>query len=114
MAKAPRFFLYARKSTDEADRQVLSIEAQLFELRQMAVREGVTIVREFVESRTAKTPGRPQFNDMVDEIEAGKASGIIAWHPDRLARNSIDGGRRYRKYSRSQIPNVSLRSNRPG
>jgi hypothetical protein len=23
----------------------------------------------------------------------GAARGIIAWHPDRLARNSIDGGR---------------------
>ncbi len=25
-------------------------------------------------------------------IEANEASGIIAWHPDRLARNSVDGG----------------------
>ena len=30
---------------------------------------------------------------MLKEIEAGLADGIIAWHPDRLARNSIDGGR---------------------
>lgn len=22
----------------------------------------------------------------------GKADGILAWHPDRLARNSVDGG----------------------
>jgi DNA invertase Pin-like site-specific DNA recombinase len=30
---------------------------------------------------------------MIDRIEQGEASGIIAWHPDRLARNSIDGGK---------------------
>ncbi len=87
------YFLYVRKSTDESNRQVLSIEAQLFELREMAKREGLEITGVYEESRTAKAPGRPQFNLMLSEIEKGKAQGIIAWHPDRLARNSVDGGR---------------------
>ncbi len=26
-------------------------------------------------------------------MEAGEATGILAWHPDRLARNSVDGGK---------------------
>jgi site-specific DNA recombinase len=30
---------------------------------------------------------------MYNQIEQGAAEGIIAWAPDRLARNSIDGGR---------------------
>src|SRR3990172_4940446 len=42
---------------------------------------------------TAKTPGRPIFNNLLDRIERGEANGILAWHPDRLARNSVDGGR---------------------
>ena len=88
-----KFFLYARKSTDEPERQVLSIEAQLFELREFAKKENLNIVREFVESKTAKEPGREIFNDMVACIEKNEAEGILAWHPDRLARNSIDGGR---------------------
>ncbi|MHB0997545.1 MAG: recombinase family protein, partial [Elusimicrobiales bacterium] len=88
-----RYFLYARKSTDEPDRQILSIEAQLAELREYAKREGLPIAKEFIESKTAKEPGREIFNDMVAAIEQGTAQGIIAWHPDRLARNSIDGGR---------------------
>jgi len=29
---------------------------------------------------------------MLKRIEAGEAAGILAWHPDRLARNSVDGG----------------------
>jgi len=88
-----KIFLYARKSTDEPERQVLSIEAQMFELREYARKENLNIVREFVESKTAKEPGREIFNEMVASIEKGEAEGILAWHPDRLARNSIDGGR---------------------
>ena len=88
-----KFFLYARKSTDEPERQVLSIDAQIFELKEYARKENLQIVREFVESKTAKEPGRDIFNDMIARIEEGEAEGILAWHPDRLARNSIDGGR---------------------
>jgi len=89
-----KIFLYVRKSTDEPERQVLSIEAQMFELREYAKKENLNIVREFVESKTAKEPGRETFNDMVASIEKNEAEGILAWHPDRLARNSIDGGRK--------------------
>ncbi len=88
-----KIFLYARKSTDEPERQILSIEAQMFELREFARKEGLTLVREYVESKTAKEPGREIFNEMIASIEKGEAEGILAWHPDRLARNSIDGGR---------------------
>ena len=87
------FFLYARKSTDSEERQILSIEAQLTELRELAKRERIHIKQEFTEAMTAKTPGRPIFNNLLDRIERGEANGILAWHPDRLARNSVDGGR---------------------
>lgn len=87
------FFIYIRKSTDEPDRQILSIEAQVDELKEFAQKEGLEIAKTFIESQTAKEPGRPVFNEMLSLIEKGKAEGILAWHPDRLARNSIDGGR---------------------
>jgi site-specific DNA recombinase len=88
-----RYFLYARKSTDETDKQIRSIDDQIAELRSLAVRENISIIEEFIESRTAKIPGRPIFNQILDRIERGEADGILAWHPDRLARNSLDGGR---------------------
>ena len=87
------YFLYVRKSTEEDDRQVLSIDAQLHELRTYAQREGLTTVEEFVEAKTAKQPGRPVFDLMLEQVETGKVAGLLAWHPDRLARNSVDGGR---------------------
>jgi site-specific DNA recombinase len=88
-----RFFIYTRKSTDVEDKQVMSIESQQNELREFAARERLDIVAEFVEKQSAKQPGRRIFNEMLARIEAGEASGILAWHPDRLARNSMDGGR---------------------
>jgi len=87
-----KFFIYARKSTDTEDRQVRSIGDQISELRELAQKENVEIVDTIVEKQTAKKPGRPMFADMLKRIEAGEAVGILAWHPDRLARNSVDGG----------------------
>ena len=88
-----KYFIYARKSTDDEDRQILSIEAQLVELRQYAEREHLIVISELVEAKTAKKPGRPIFNDMLSRIQRHEADGILAWHPDRLARNSVDGGK---------------------
>src|SRR3954447_2490443 len=87
------FFIYARKPHESEDRQVRSIGDQLAELRELARLEKLCVVNEFVESQTAKMPGRAVFNEMLDRIERGEARGILAWHPDRLARNSVDGGR---------------------
>jgi site-specific DNA recombinase len=88
-----KYFLYARKSTDVEDKQVLSIDAQINELREFATREDLNVVAELIEKQSAKIPGRPIFTEMLARIEAGEADGILAWHPDRLARNSVDGGR---------------------
>ena len=30
---------------------------------------------------------------MLKRIDKGEVQGILSWHPDRLARNSVDGGR---------------------
>ena len=88
-----KYILYARKSTEDDDRQILSIEAQVFELKEFAAKEKLEIVASFQEAKTAKEPGRMKFAEMLSLIERGKAEGILSWNPDRLARNSVDGGR---------------------
>ena len=87
------YFLYVRKSTDVEDKQVLSIAAQIAELKELAARMGLYIVDVIIEKQTAKKPGRKKFNKMLERIEAGEANGILAWLPDRLSRNSIDSGK---------------------
>jgi site-specific DNA recombinase len=86
-----KFILYARKSTDDLSRQVRSIEDQVAELRDLARRQNLDVIDVIEEKMTAKRPGRPLFNAMLKRIKDGEASGILAWHPDRLARNGHDG-----------------------
>ena len=88
-----KYFLYARKSTDVEDKQILSIEAQLSELRELAKRENLFIADEFIEKRSAKVPGRPVFNNMLTRIQNGEVQGIVCWKIDRLSRNPIDSGK---------------------
>ena len=51
-----KYIIYTRKSTEDEDKQVLSIESQLAELREFAVKEKLEIVASFQEAKTAKEP----------------------------------------------------------
>ena len=77
----PKYFIYARKSTDDEERQQLSIPAQIDELRTFSQKENLEVIDTLIESKTAKKPGRKLFNEMLSRIEAGEADGIISWHP---------------------------------
>ena len=88
----PGYFIYCRKSSEAEDRQVLSIESQTRELEQLAEKLNLPIVEILNESMSAKAPGRPVFNEMMQRLYRGEAAGIICWKLDRLARNSVDGG----------------------
>ena len=87
-----RYFIYCRKSTEDDDHQTISLESQYRELRRFADHHALAVVAVLTESRSARTPGRPVFNELLRKIVKGEADGIIAWHPDRLARNPVDGG----------------------
>lgn len=89
-----RYCLYARKSTESEEQQVLSIDSQIKEMLQMAERDNLEIVEIKKESHSAKEAGmRPVFNEIVDEIKSGKFNGILTWAPDRISRNAGDLGR---------------------
>ncbi len=88
-----KYFIYCRKSSEDEDRQMLSIDAQLSELNAIARERGITIVETLTESKSAKEPGREVFNGMLRRIEKGEANAILSWKLDRLARNFDDGGK---------------------
>lgn len=85
-----RYFLYARKSTEWEDRQVQSLDDQVRIMQSKAESMWLKVVDTFIESKSAKAPGRPRFNEMISKINDKEAVGIIAWKLDRLSRNPID------------------------
>lgn len=91
-----RYALYARKSTESTERQARSIPDQIEDCYEHVVNLLKISIRQrdiFTEQRSAKEAGtRPVFRKLIDAIENGQYDGIIAWHPDRLARNMKDAG----------------------
>lgn len=88
-----KYCLYARKSTEQEDKQALSIESQVKEMLALAERENLEIVEIKRESHSSKEVGqRPIYNEMITEIKQGKYNGIVTWSPDRLSRNAGDLG----------------------
>lgn len=89
-----KYCLYARKSTESEERQVLSIDSQIKEMLLLAEREGLEVITMKRESHSAKETGqRPVFNEIIEEIKAGKFNGILTWAPDRISRNAGDLGK---------------------
>lgn len=88
----PPYVIYARKSTESEDRQVLSIQSQIAELQRVAAREGVPVAEVLTESKSAKAPGRPVFGSLLARAAKGQIGGVLCWKMDRLARNHFDTG----------------------
>jgi len=88
-----KYCLYARKSTEQEEKQILSIDSQIKEMLLIAQRDGLNIVEMRRESHSAKASGqRPVFNELVADIRNGKFNAILTWAPDRLSRNAGDLG----------------------
>ena len=90
-----RFVIYARKSTEESNKQYFSTDRQIEECRKVARERGYKVVGiPIVEHASAKDSGnRPKFDDMLKGLENGEFEGIIAYSPDRLSRNMLEVGK---------------------
>ena len=88
-----KYCLYARKSSESDERQAMSIDSQLAEMRALAVNEGLNVVCELQESHSAKDSGkRPVYNQMLAGIAKDEYNAVLTWAPDRLSRNAGDLG----------------------
>jgi site-specific DNA recombinase len=88
-----KYLIYARKSTESEEKQVLSIPAQLRELREYAEKMGLVIVGEISESKSARIPNkRSGFQELVDKIHNGECNRILVWQTNRLSRNPFESG----------------------
>lgn len=88
----PTAAIYARKSSESDDRQVLSLSSQIEWARAVCVKLGVSAPLVLEEAMSAKTPGRPVFGQLMDLIQRGAVDTVVCWKADRLARNALDGG----------------------
>ena len=88
-----KYAIYLRKSSESEDKQERSLRDQMADCEDLILREGLRVVKVFEESMSAKEPDiRPKYREMITDLQNGKYDGIIAWHPNRLARNMKDGG----------------------
>jgi site-specific DNA recombinase len=87
-----QFVIYARKSSESEDRQVLSIDSQIQSMKELALRHGVRVADVLTEMKSAKAPGRPVFGELMRRVRRGQVTGVLCWKMDRLARNPYDAG----------------------
>ncbi|KKT62664.1 MAG: hypothetical protein UW55_C0010G0013 [Candidatus Giovannonibacteria bacterium GW2011_GWA2_44_26] len=86
---------YLRKSSDSEDKQVQSIETQEREVQTMSERFRFHLKNGYIyaETKSAFSPGRERFGQLLDDIESGKINALAVVNANRLARNSMDGAR---------------------
>jgi site-specific DNA recombinase len=108
---ALRYVIYARKSTEDAEKQIRSIKDQVEDCKKLAADLELNVVDIIEETKSAKLPGkRLKFTQLMRDINAKKIDGIISWHPDRLARNAIEAGRIIHKIDTGVIKDLKFKT----
>jgi len=87
-----KYFIYCRKSSEQEDRQVLSLDSQEKVLVELAKSENLNVVDILRESGSAHSMGRKIFAEVSLRLLKGEANGLIVWDESRIARNAGDGG----------------------
>ena len=81
--------IYARYSSHNQREE--SIDGQLRECQDFALRNGITIVGEYIDrALTGKTDNRAAFQKMIRDSEKGHWEAVIMYTLDRLGRNRYD------------------------
>ncbi len=87
------YCLYVRKSSEDDERQALSLDSQIEAMRKVAERDWLNVVEIIRESKSAKASGsREGFNTLLEWLRQWKYNSILSWAPDRLSRNAGDLG----------------------
>ena len=79
--------LYARVSTDDKDQ---TTETQIRNMRAWCAEQGVEIVGEYDEEKSAKDLDRPKFDACIGRIARGGVNILLAWNESRLSRDMDD------------------------
>ena len=89
-----RYGIYCRKSSDSEDKQVQSIDTQRRQLGDFSKRNGLKIVKEYTETKSAFKGGQREiFDEMISDLNKGLTNGLLVIHPSRISRNMTDGAK---------------------
>jgi len=91
--KSKKYAIYARSNQEVIDSQSTSISRQVRSLQELARKQELEVIGVYTEFGSANATVRPQFNKVLDHVEAGKVNGIICFGWDRLARNFINASK---------------------
>ena len=98
--------IYARYSSDSQREE--SIEGQLRECTAFAEKNGITILRHYIDRAfSAKTDNRPEFQEMIKDSSKKLFDMIIVWKLDRFARNRYDSARYKAQLKKNGVKVVS-------
>lgn len=88
---ARRAVIYCRISRDKAGAG-LGVERQEEDCRALAERLGWEVSDVYVDNDISASSGkrRPAYQRMLNDLAAGRASAVIAWHSDRLHRRPVE------------------------
>ncbi|MEI3552222.1 MAG: recombinase family protein [Acutalibacteraceae bacterium] len=102
--------IYARYSSDNQREE--SIEGQLRECKEYAEKNGITILRSYIDrALSAKTDNRPEFQNMVQDSAKGLFDTVLVWKLDRFARNRYDSAHYKAVLRRNGVKVVSATEN---
>ena len=90
MNKSPRYFGYVRVSTTKQGELGVSLDEQKSAIEEYAAKNSCHISQWFEDRETAAKRGRRMFNQMLKDLRAGRAEGVIIHKVDRGARNLFD------------------------
>ncbi|HEX4497273.1 MAG TPA: recombinase family protein [Thermoanaerobaculia bacterium] len=84
------YYGYIRVSTSRQGERGVSLQEQREAIERFAAKSSITISRWFEERETAAKRGRPIWNEMLQLLRRGSASGLVIHKIDRSARNLRD------------------------
>jgi DNA invertase Pin-like site-specific DNA recombinase len=98
--------IYARYSSDSQREE--SIEGQLRECTAFAEKNGITILRHYIDRAfSAKTDNRPEFLNMIKDSGKKLFDMVIVWKLDRFSRNRYDSARHKTTLKKNGVKVVS-------
>lgn len=102
--------IYARYSSDTQREE--SIEGQLRECMEYAERNGITVLRSYIDrAMSARTADRPEFQNMIKDSESKLFDIVLIWKLDRFSRDRYDSAHYKRILKKNGVKVISVKEN---